>query len=192
MKLWLIRHARPLVEAGVCYGVTDMPADADHTRDCAARLASLLPQGLQLWTSPLLRCAALAETLLAQRPDLQLRTDARLVELDFGCWEGVRWDDIPRSVFDAWASDFGAARFGGRESVNELLRRVAAVRAEVQALGQDAVWITHAGVLRAMALLDQGLTTLDQATLWPREVAGWGEWQVLKFQTLFRVPASSV
>ena len=26
--LWLVRHARPLVDAGVCYGATDMPADS--------------------------------------------------------------------------------------------------------------------------------------------------------------------
>lgn len=178
MKLWLVRHARPLVEAGVCYGVSDMPADAAHTRDCATQLAPLLPQGLTLWTSPLQRCSALAEQLRVLRPDLQLRTDARLAELDFGCWEGVRWDDIPRAAFDDWTTNFGAARFGGRESVNELLQRVAAVRAEVQALGQDAIWVTHAGVLRAMALLDQGLSTLDQAPQWPRDVAAWGGWEV--------------
>ncbi len=180
MKLWLVRHARPLVEAGVCYGVSDMPADAAHTRDCAAQLAPLLPQGLTLWTSPLQRCSALAEQLRALRPDLPLRTDARLAELDFGCWEGVRWDDIPRSAYDDWTSNFGAARFGGKESVNDLLQRVAAVRSDAQALGQDAIWVTHAGVLRAMALLDQGLNTLDQAPQWPRDVAGWGEWQALE------------
>ena len=176
MKLWLVRHAQPLIEAGVCYGATDMPADASATLGCAAQLAPLLPPGLTLWSSPLERCAQLAWALRALRPDLQLRTDARLAEMDFGCWEGVRWDDIPRSAYDDWTANFGAARFGGKDSVNELLQRVAAVRAEVQALGRDAVWVTHAGVLRAMGLLDQGHTTLSQAPQWPQEVAGWGKW----------------
>ena len=177
MKLWLVRHAQPLIEPGICYGATDMPADAQHTAATATQLAPLLPQGMTLWTSPLQRCSALAEQLRDLRPDLSLRTDARLREMDFGCWEGVRWDDIPRSAYDDWTANFGAARFGGKESVNELLSRVAAVRAEAQAQGQDAVWVTHAGVLRAMALLDQGLTTLNQAPQWPREVAGWGAWE---------------
>ncbi len=180
MKLWLVRHAPPLVEAGVCYGVSDMPADAAHTRDCAAQLAPLLPQGLTLWTSPLQRCGALAEQLRALRPDLSLRTDARLAELDFGCWEGVRWDDIPRAAFDDWTANFGAARFGGRESVNELLQRVAAVRAEVRAIGQDAVWVTHAGVLRAMALLANRRMRVTLARQWPRQAPGWGEWHILE------------
>lgn len=178
MKLWLVRHARPLIDAGICYGATDVPADAEHTQATATQLAPLLPAGLTVWTSPLQRCSALADQLIALRPDLRLRTDARLVELDFGCWEGQRWDTIPRAAYDDWTASFGTARFGGRESVNELLQRVAAARAEAQALGQDAVWVTHAGVLRALALLEQGLTTLDQAPQWPRSVASWGEWQL--------------
>ena len=180
MKLWLVRHARPLIDAGVCYGATDMPADAAHTGATATQFAPLLPPGLTVWTSPLQRCGALAEQLLALRPDLSLRTDARLREMDFGSWEGLRWDAIPRSAYDAWTANFGTARFGGKDSVNDLLQRVASARAEVQALGQDAVWVTHAGVLRAMALLDQGLTTLDQAPQWPQGVAGWGEWQQMQ------------
>ena len=177
MKLWLVRHATPLIAPGVCYGATDMPADAEHTQTTAAQLASLLPPNLMVWTSPLQRCSALAEHLLILRPDLQLRVETRLREIDFGSWEGQRWDSIPRAAFDDWTANFGAARFGGKESVNELLQRVAAVRSEAQALGQDTVWVTHAGVLRAMALLDQGLSTLDQAPQWPREVAGWGAWE---------------
>ena len=177
MKLWLVRHARPLIDAGVCYGATDMPADTQHTVATATQLAPLLPQGLTLWTSPLQRCSALADQLLVLRPDLFLRTDARLREMDFGCWEGLRWDAIPRSAYDDWTANFGAARFGGKESVNELLQRVAAARAEVQALGQDAVWVTHAGVLRAMGLLEQGIHTLERAPQWPQDVAGWGAWQ---------------
>lgn len=179
MKLWLVRHAQPLIALGVCYGVSDIPADAGLTAACAAQLAAELPSGVVVHSSPLQRCAQLAQALCVLRPDLQLRQDTRLREMDFGRWEGVRWDDIPRAAYEAWTANFGAERFGGRESVNELLERVAAARAEVRAAGQEAVWVTHGGVLRAMALLDQGRTQLDQADQWPASVAGWGEWQSL-------------
>lgn len=181
MKLWLVRHARPLIDAGICYGATDVPADAEHTQATAQQLAPLLPRGLQVWTSPLQRCSALAEQLHWLRPDLQLRPDARLAEMDFGCWEGVGWDDIPRAAYDDWTSNFGTARFGGRESVNELLQRVAAARAEAQAFGRDLLWVTHAGVLRAMGLLEQGQNSLAHAPQWPQSVAGWGEWQQISW-----------
>lgn len=176
MRLWLVRHAQPLVAAGVCYGASDLPADEAATQACAAQLAPQLPPGVALITSPLQRCERLAQQIKALRPDLMLKRDARLAEMDFGCWEGQRWDSIPQSAFDAWTADFGAHLFGGRESVNQLLQRVAAVRAEALQQGGDAVWVTHAGVIRAMALLAQGIERLEHAEQWPRHAPGFGEW----------------
>ncbi|WP_066706367.1 histidine phosphatase family protein [Curvibacter delicatus] len=176
MRLWLVRHAQPLVAAGVCYGASDLPADEAATQACAAQLAPQLPPGVALITSPLQRCERLAQQIQGLRPDLMLKRDARLAEMDFGCWEGQRWDSIPQSAFDAWTTDFGAHPFGGRESVNQLLQRVAAVRAETLQQGGDAVWVTHAGVIRAMALLAQGIERLEHAEQWPRHAPGFGEW----------------
>lgn len=179
MKLWLVRHAQPLIAPGVCYGARDIPADAERTAACAAQLAAELPPGLAVHSSPLQRCVQLAQALCALRPDLRLQQDARLQEMDFGLWEGVHWDDIPRAAYDAWTANFGAERFGGQESVNELMERVAAARAEASAAGQEAVWVTHAGVLRAMTVLNQGLTHFERADQWPKSVVGWGEWQAV-------------
>ena len=50
--------------------------------------------------------------------------DERLREFDFGTWEGVRWDAIPRAELDAWAADFFHARPHGGESVHMLRERV--------------------------------------------------------------------
>ncbi|EGI76350.1 histidine phosphatase family protein [Hylemonella gracilis] len=177
MKLWLVRHAPPLIAPGVCYGASDVEADAERTAACAAQLALELPRGLTVHSSPLRRCLQLAQALCALRPDLQLRQDPRLREMDFGQWEGVRWDDIPRAAYEAWTADFGTERFGGQESVNDVLSRVAAAREEALAAGQEVVWVTHGGVLRALALLGQGMNRLDRADQWPATVAGWGEWQ---------------
>ena len=46
MKLWLVRHAQPRIEAGVCYGQLDLAADAQATRPCAEALAQVLPPGI--------------------------------------------------------------------------------------------------------------------------------------------------
>lgn len=179
MTLWLVRHAQPLIAAGICYGASDMPADTGLTTACATRLAAALPPGITVHSSPLQRCAQLAQALCALRPDLRMQQDERLREMDFGRWEGVRWDEIPRTAYDAWTANFATERFGGKESANELLQRVSAARADLQAAGRDAVWVTHAGVLRAMTVLNQGLTRFDRADQWPKSVAGWGEWQAV-------------
>ena len=176
MKLWLVRHARPLIEPGVCYGATDMAVDARATQACAQALAQVLPQGVRVMTSPLQRCAQLAQALQTLRRDLQATPDARLAEMDFGCWEGVPWDAIPKDDFAHWMDNFNTCRFGGRESVGEFMQRVALVRTDTEREAQEAVWITHAGVARAMTLLAQGLTVVERADQWPKATPDWGQW----------------
>jgi alpha-ribazole phosphatase len=176
MKRWLVRHAQPLIPSGVCYGATDVAADEQATQQAAAALAALLPQRVQVMSSTLQRCERLAQCLRGLRPDLTYKTDARLVEMDFGCWEGQRWDRIPQADFDRWTADFGGHRFGGRESVSGFMQRVTSVWDETQRLRLNTVWVTHAGVIRAAALLARGVRHVAQADQWPREAPAFGGW----------------
>lgn len=176
MNLWLARHAQPLVEAGVCYGATDMAADDGATRICAAALAQAVPGSAQVWSSPLRRCAQLAADLQELRPDLRYRADPRLVEMDFGCWEGVPWNDIPKSAIDAWTAEFWRCRFGGQDNVAGLMGRVASAWLDARQQPGAVVWITHAGVIRAATLLSQGVTQLGRADQWPAAGPGFGAW----------------
>ena len=178
MKLWLVRHARPLIDPGVCYGASDVLADPAATLEAASGLAELLPPGLPVRCSPLQRCTQLARALHALRPDLAWQADARLAEMNFGRWEGWRWSDITQDEFIPWIDSFHDYRFGGSESVGELMARVARARNDAARQGQG-VWITHAGVIRAAHLLVQGLSRVSRASQWPREVAGFGCCQAL-------------
>jgi alpha-ribazole phosphatase len=179
-RLWLVRHARPLVGPGVCYGRLDIAADPDHTRDTASRLAQALPPHAVLRSSPRARCRALADALVAQRPDLRpAAVDARLAEMDFGAWEGLRWDAVGPAALGAWTADFMRHRPGGGESVAAFLARVGeAVDAVTQA--PDSVWICHAGVARAAALWAGGNRHLAKAADWPRAGPDFGQWTVLR------------
>ena len=180
MGLWLVRHAQPLVAQGVCYGVTDVAADTTDTVRAATAAAALLPVGACLLTSPLQRCEQLAKTLCALRPDLTYAQDARLVEMNFGCWEQHRWDAIPRAAFDQWMADFGRHAFGGVETVDALMQRVGAVWDEGLERSVPQVWITHAGVIRAATLIAQGVRQVTRADQWPRDVLAFGECRLLR------------
>lgn len=176
MEFWLARHAQPTIAAGVCYGASDIEADPVHTYLCADALAEVLPSGIAVWTSPLQRCRVLAQALIERRGDLRLRMDPRLREMDFGCWEGIAWDHIPPAAFDAWTQDFLHGRFGGADSVAQLLLRVSAAWHDTVAQGRDALWVTHAGVIRALGIVVAGKEAPRQAADWPHEVLGMGEW----------------
>lgn len=181
MKLWLARHAQPLIAPGVCYGATDVAADEFATHVAAEALARELPVGIPVISSPLQRCAQLAQRLQALRRDSSFSTDARLREMDFGRWEGHRWVDIPQSEYDAWTTCFGSYRFGGNESVSDFMRRVAQAWDEFHTAGRDVLWITHAGVFRAASLLAQGVRHVEHATQWPIDSPTVGQCRVLHF-----------
>ncbi|MBH2020688.1 MAG: histidine phosphatase family protein [Burkholderiales bacterium] len=179
MKLWLLRHAQPLVGAGICYGRLDVAADADATAECAKALAALLPAGTRVISSPLQRCEQLMHALHAQKPNLTYKTDARLQEMDFGQWEGRAWQAIGQAELEAWTTDFANYRVGhDGESVAAFMARVSAAFDALQGQG-DTLWITHAGVIRAVELLAQGIRHIGQAGQWPLDAPKYGQWRAL-------------
>lgn len=179
MNLWLARHAQPLIGAGICYGALDVAADTALTTAAAKSLAATLPANTICRVSPLRRCQQLGAALALIRPDLAITsstcTDVRLAEMDFGCFEGQPWANIPKSAVDAWTADFGDHRFGGKESANEVLQRVKAALDEHAALqAGNVLWITHAGVIRACSLLKQGIYRVATPEQWPQAVVEFG------------------
>ena len=182
--LWLQRHAQPLVAPGVCYGRTDMAADDKATAAAAQALqsawtAEALPAGTVLH-SPLQRCTQLAAALQTQAPAFQLRACNDLAEMDFGAWEGQRWDGIAREEMQAWTADFMAYAPGGGESLATMMVRVTraldAARQQARETGQPVLWISHAGVAQcAHWLLTRG-QRLPLAKDWPSVKLAYGEW----------------
>ena len=179
MRLWLLRHARVNLPSGLCYGASDVHADAAATEAAALAFAGQPSQHCPLFASPLERTRSLAQSLRQQRSDLpETIFDARLQEMNFGQWEMQRWDDIPRSAFDLWLADFARHRFGGRESTQEFIDRVAEALQDLRVPGhEEAIWITHAGVIRAVTFLLQGSQRIIQsAEQWPQAAPAMGEW----------------
>lgn len=143
MQVFLIRHPRPQVATGVCYGRLDLPA-AD-VEAVAAALRAQLPPGLPLVSSPLVRCRALAEALHPAP-----RFEPALMEMDFGEWEGRHWHEIGAAALDAWAADLLHHAPPGGESAAMLQARAVACLDALAAEGLAAgIVVTHAGVMRA-------------------------------------------
>ncbi|GAA6120363.1 histidine phosphatase family protein [Acidovorax sp. FG27] len=181
-RLWLARHARPLIAAGICYGRHDVPADARATVQAAAALHAALPGRLAAcWHSPLQRCEQLALEIRALRPDLTFDPDTRLTELHFGTWEARAWSDIARADIDAWTGAFDSHAPGGGEPLAAMLRRVAdaladARRAAGRAQGADVLWITHAGVARCVLWLQRHGERLPRSHEWTDAAPAFGGW----------------
>ena len=183
LERWhVLRHARPLVGEGICYGRYNIAADARATSAAAQKFAQywldvngngIAAGGLQvqLLSSPLQRCQQLAQALLPQLADVglcvQLKTEPALAEMDFGCWEGQPWSALPSDEWERWMGDFAGYRVGGGESTRAMLQRVhgaaQSTAAQLAANAQErAIWVSHAGVICALHWLQSQESLLQE------------------------------
>lgn len=165
LALWLWRHPRPHGAAGRCIGRTDLAVDPRRAKRLAHRIRRAARRdGLPrtVWTSPLRRCADVGRWLA--RWGWTHRVDARLLELDFGAWDGRPWTRIPHAAVAAWEADFAGHAPGGGESLAALQRRCAAFCAERAAEARPVLVVAHAGWINAARL---GPLAGASAARWP-------------------------
>lgn len=148
MDIYLIRHTQTASDPGLCYGQSDI-ALADSFPDEMADLHNKLPEfdeDCKVFSSPLTRCLQLAETFSDE-----VISDARLQELNFGDWEGKRFDDIEADALQHWTDNFVTAAPPNGENFEDLYRRAGDFWQDLLALDAEQVLvITHAGVIRAL------------------------------------------
>ena len=144
----LIRHPAVQVARGTCYGRLDPDVHSDAAADMARIAAAIAGVACRVWTSPARRCRGIAGR--------DAIIDDRLRELDFGAWEGQRWDDLPRDALDRWAAAPEDVAPPGGETGAALLARVGAFHAALRARGEDCVVVSHGGPLKLLAALLRG------------------------------------
>ena len=147
-RLWLVRHPRPDVPAGLCYGASDVPIVDAHLDELLDVLPARLPRDAALYSSPLSRCLRLARGLQAAGFGAPA-VDARLREMDFGRWEGRTWSEVPRDEIDAWRDDIERYAPPGGEPLAALIARGLDFVATLPH-PQDAIVVTHAGVIQTL------------------------------------------
>ena len=153
MDVYLVRHTRPQVPAGVCYGQADVGlADSFETE------WSMLKPKLEdltrplVFSSPLQRCAQLAQRAVDHFNFSSPLIDARLLELNFGDWEMRPWRDIPQGIVGDWTDEHVKQAPPNGESYQDLHLRAKAFLADLakDRNNKQALIFTHAGVIRAL------------------------------------------
>ncbi len=158
----LLRHGEP--EGGPCFrGRTDDPLTRTGWQQMQQALARLAGQGGwdQIITSPLQRCQQFAEAL-AEDSGIPLETDARLMEIDFGKWEGRTIDSLmgsaPAALQRFWSDPF-AHPPPGAEAFEAFEQRIEqAWEAILDGHGGKRVLlIVHGGVIRLLLCKQMGM-----------------------------------
>ncbi|MEM7463488.1 MAG: histidine phosphatase family protein [Pseudomonadota bacterium] len=148
-----LRHPRPDVKDGTCYGRLDLDIHADG-HDQIARAVESTPRVVKILASPALRCRKLALSL-AERDGLEPQFDERLLEMHMGDWEGMLWKDIPREHSEPWLRDPFNLPCPGGESFRQVQLRVVEAMEDVT---DDTAIVCHAGPIRALQMAWTGVT----------------------------------
>jgi alpha-ribazole phosphatase len=178
MKLFLVRHPKPDVPQGLCYGDMDVPlldgweSDAQALKNALSE--SFSSDSVACYHSPLIRAVKLAEFI----SDGHSESVDALKELDFGDWEGLCWKDISRDEIDLWANDIVNATPYNGESLQVVADRVWQWWLSVKDTSVDScVLVAHSGVIKVLVSLlcqwplsqchriDVGFTSLTELSI---------------------------
>lgn len=147
MGIYLIRHTKPDIEQGICYGQSDIGVAETFEKELA-KIIQYLPKNIQnVYSSPLVRCSKLAKALF---PDHVIQFKKELMELNFGLWEMQNWNDISQIEIQPWMQDFVHVQVPAGESYLELHERVIHCFEWIASQEKPAVIITHGGVIRSI------------------------------------------
>jgi alpha-ribazole phosphatase len=150
MTLWLIRHPAADVPPDNCYGRLDLPL-REPAEPAIARIIADLAEVHELRTSPAIRCRRVAECIGHAR-SLPVVEDSHWLELDFGAWEGLSWNAVPREATEAWAENYWTIAPPGGETYRDLIERVRSALMDL-APDRDTAIVSHAGPIRAALAL---------------------------------------
>lgn len=147
--LLLIRHGvTRWNEAGRIQGRRDVALSAHGRAAMAARAVPDAWQSSQWYASPLVRARDSARLLGGS----QVTTEAALIEMDWGEWEGCTLATLRARLGEAMRINEAAGldfRPAGGESPREVRARLQAWLAAIPPAGPALVAVTHKGVIRA-------------------------------------------
>jgi probable phosphoglycerate mutase len=192
VRLYLVRHGEVDANVDLRYlGRRDDPLNTvgrEQASRLAAAFAELHIDGI--FASPLRRTSDTAQAIAAAGA-LAVTPDDRLVELDFGHWEGLTRQQVldtgpaARTLLQTWEEDPGNPVPGG-ESLRDVQRRVVSLAGELLATrpGSRLVLVTHMGPIKALLAAALGVDfasarrmVLDPATV---TVIDWSASPVLR------------
>lgn len=147
MQIYVLRHTKVDYPSGICYGQLDVPLADTFTRECNTYRNALPSEFDAVFSSPLSRCLALANEL----NNYKVVTDDRLLEMDFGEWEGKKWDDLEQKKLHKWMKNVVEIKPPKGENLNEVFQRTCSFLAEIRKMNCDKIMIvTHAGIIRCI------------------------------------------
>jgi broad specificity phosphatase PhoE len=152
----LVRHGQTERSSRGAYsGQLDVPLTSlgrEQALRCAEQLAGAGVDAI--YTSPLARARDTAQAI-ANATGVPLTVDERLIEVDYGPFEGLDREGARATfgqAFDDWRADPFGSPVTGMEPLADALQRARAATADAIAASEHSVLVGHQGILRIVLI----------------------------------------
>ncbi len=165
----LVRHGQTERSAQLAYsGRMDIPLTAVGREQALRAAAALARTGIDaVVTSPLARARDTAQAI-ADATGAPLTVDERLIEIDYGHFEGLDRAGARAKfgqAFEDWRADPFGAPVPGMETLPAALERARAATSDALAAHEHPVLVGHQGILRIVLVALGELAPEDYFTL---------------------------
>ena len=145
MLIHLIRHTTPDIKPGICYGQADLGLVDSFEQEKTLVHSKLLTSYDAVYTSPLQRCALLADTIKSPNRFI----DERIMEYNFGDWELKPWEELKSPDTQQWMDNFVDQAAPNGDSILTMKNRVDDFFDELYTRDyQNVAVVSHSGVQR--------------------------------------------
>lgn len=149
-NIYLLRHGKTQGKPAL-NGRTDVLVAADHQAQICDKLIASGYSFQQVISSPLKRCSDLAHRLVASHTAGQCDFELGFQEMDFGCFDGVAFDDLQAQwpILETFWEDPATHQLPQAESLADFHQRVTnAWERQLELLSEDTLIIAHGGTIR--------------------------------------------
>ncbi|MBR3305388.1 MAG: histidine phosphatase family protein [Christensenellaceae bacterium] len=187
--IYVIRHGE--TEKNRAYalqGRSDLPLNEkgrEQAADAGKRIRALGIEFSHVFSSPLVRAVETAKLIA---PDTGIITDDRLIEMDYGPYEGADMNHLPPEVLFFFKDFVNNPAPHGMEQLSDVVKRTGSFIEDIKELKGDILISTHAIAMKGIL---EYLTPGSNGSYWPKYIGNCAVYTVDVKDGLLGIPVET-
>ena len=183
--IYIIRHGKTeLNKANVLQGRSDYPLNDEgllQAEEAAEKLRGI--HFSHVFSSPLVRAV---QTAGAIAPYIDPVIDERLIEMDYGPYEGTDLNNIPPEILTFFSDFVNNPAPEGMEQLSSVVERAGSFLEDIRSLSGDILISTHAIAMKGLL---EYLTPESNGSYWSRYIGNCAVYTAENDNGVYSIPA---